>query len=94
MGFMDVFLTPGTYDFFLVGGGSGSPQPVGKTSAIWGGSGGGSGGYTFTEKGFVVDRKINFPVIIGGGGGFGGMYGGEQNGSFGGSGIVIVRWNN
>lgn len=61
-------LYPGTYDFFLVGGGSGSPQPVGKTSSVWGGSGGGSGGYTFTEKGFVVDRELNSPVIIGAGG--------------------------
>lgn len=61
-------LSPGTYDFFLVGGGSGSPEPIGKVSSVWGGSGGGSGGYTFTEKGFVVDRELNFPVIIGAGG--------------------------
>lgn len=46
-------LYPGTYDFFLVGGGSnGNNAPSGPRN----GAGGGAGGYTKTVKGVVIEK--------------------------------------
>ena len=63
----DLTLYPGTYDFFLVGGGSGAPYTPSDSSQV-GGSGGGAGGFTYTEKGFVVERESAINVVVGAGG--------------------------
>ena len=61
-------LSPGTYDFFLVGGGSGASYSSGYESSTQVLHGGGGGGKTLTKKGVVIDHTNNFTVSIGAGG--------------------------
>lgn len=63
----ELTLSPGAYDVFLVGGGSGAPYTPSDSSLV-GGSGGGAGGFTYTEKGFVVERESAINVVVGAGG--------------------------
>ena len=64
MGFMDVFLTPATYDFFLVGGGASGRAS--KDSYNHGGGGG--SGYTTTKKSYLIQNKKVLTVSVGAGG--------------------------
>lgn len=63
----ELTLSPGAYDVFLVGGGSGAPSTPSDSSLV-GGSGGGAGGFTYTEKGFIVERELAINVVVGAGG--------------------------
>lgn len=60
-------LYPGTYDFFLVGGGAGS-RKVPYDSTTYDAVGGAGSGYTITKKNLVIDRKRALTVIVGAGG--------------------------
>lgn len=61
-------LSPGTYDFFLVGGGSGSGWNTNYDSSTSMHKGGGAGGYTRTEKNVQIDTTTSFEASIGAGG--------------------------
>lgn len=64
----ELTLSPGTYDFFLVGGGSGSSydfNDYNNSSSSTGTSGGGAG-YTLTIKDHVVTSSYPISVIVGG----------------------------
>lgn len=64
----DLTLSPGTYDFFLVGGGSGSSydfNDYNNSSSSTGTSGGGAG-YTLTIKDYAINSSYPIPVIVGG----------------------------
>lgn len=64
----DLTLYPGTYDFFLVGGGSGSSydfNDYNNSSSSTGTSGGGAG-YTLTIKDYPINSSYPIPVIVGG----------------------------
>ena len=61
-------LYPGTYDFFLVGGGSGASYSSGYESSTQVLHGGGGGGKTLTKKDVVIDYTDDFTVSIGAGG--------------------------
>ena len=59
-------LFPGTYDVFLVGGGSsGSFGTDGSLTNI---TGGGGGGYTSTHKSLVISDRTECEVVVGAGG--------------------------
>lgn len=61
----DLTLSPGTYDFFLVGGGG--PGFRGRYSEYSDSTGGGGGGgYTYTEKNVVFESLTIGNVLIGG----------------------------
>lgn len=59
-----VFLNPVTIDLFLVGGGGAGGSDARNTVV---GCGGGAGGYTKTEKNFVVTANKGYAVTIGAG---------------------------
>ena len=61
-------LYPGTYDFFLVGGGSGSSWSTNYESDTAMHKGGGGGGYTRTEKGITISTRTEIGATVGGGG--------------------------
>lgn len=58
-------LSPGVYDFFLVGGGASGKYGSGGGAT---GSGGGGGGYTKTHKGISIRSGHTYAVTIGAGG--------------------------
>ena len=60
----DLTLSPGTYDFFAVGGGGGG---CGRYSEK--GGGGGGSGYTKTVIGYSTPNQITCDVVVGAGGG-------------------------
>ena len=64
-------LSPGTYDFFLVGGGGGGGAYYSSTSDDREARGGGAGGYTINGQ-LVVDRGMSFEITVGAGGTAGG----------------------
>lgn len=91
----DLTLSPGTYDFFLVGGGgAGYKGRYSEYSDSTGG--GGSGGKTFTQKAVTVPKLTVCPALVGAGGSqsgitvndsnFSAQAGGGANQSKGGSG--------
>ena len=59
-------LNPGTYDFFLVGGGGSGTRRI--DTSVAGQTGGGGGGYTFTQNTVEILAKTDFTVSIGAGG--------------------------
>lgn len=91
----DLTLSPGTYDFFLVGGGgAGYRGRYSESSDSTGG--GGAGGKTFTQKAVTVPKLTVCPALVGAGGSqsgitvndsnFSAQAGGGANQSKGGSG--------
>lgn len=91
----DLTLSPGTYDFFLVGGGgAGYKGRYSESSNSTGG--GGAGGKTFTQKAVTVPKLTACPALVGAGGSqsgitvndsnFSAQAGGGANQSKGGSG--------
>lgn len=91
----DLTLSPGTYDFFLVGGGgAGYRGRYSEYSDSTGG--GGAGGKTFTQKAVTVPKLTVCPALVGAGGSqsgitvndsnFSAQAGGGANQSKGGSG--------
>ena len=91
----DLTLSPGTYDFFLVGGGgAGYKGRYSEYSDSTGG--GGAGGKTFTQKAVTVPKLTVCPAFVGAGGSqsgitvndsnFSAQAGGGANQSKGGSG--------
>lgn len=91
----DLTLSPGTYDFFLVGGGgAGYKGRYSEYSDSTGG--GGAGGKTFTQKAVTVPKLTVCPALVGAGGAqsgitvndsnFSAQAGGGANQSKGGSG--------
>lgn len=91
----DLTLSPGTYDFFLVGGGgAGYKGRYSEYSDSTGG--GGAGGKTFTQKAVTVPKLTVCPALVGAGGSqsgitvndsnFSAQAGGGANQSKGGSG--------
>ena len=61
-------LTPATYDFFLVGGGSGSTYDFNdyNNSHSATGTSGGGGGYTTNIIGYEITSEYPIPVVVGG----------------------------
>lgn len=59
-------LSPGTYDFFLVGGGGSGTRRT--DTSVSGQTGGGGGGYTFTQNAVEILTKTDFTVSVGAGG--------------------------
>lgn len=59
-------LSPGTYDFFLVGGGGSGTRRT--DTSVAGQTGGGGGGYTFTQNAVEILTKTDFTVSVGAGG--------------------------
>ena len=57
----ELTLSPGTYDFFLVGGGSNGNNSQGGSND---GAGGGAGGYTKTVKGVVVEKTTSMISVL------------------------------
>ena len=63
-------LSPGTYDIFLVGGGSGGHSKWSSASVNELSGGGGGGGYTKTYTGVEITvTQSQIPVVVGAGGG-------------------------
>lgn len=59
----ELTLSPGTYDFFLVGGGSNGNNSLGGSND---GAGGGAGGYTKTIKDVIIEKLTPMiPVLVG-----------------------------
>ena len=91
----DLTLSPGTYDFFLVGGG-GAGYKGGYSESSDSTGGGGAGGKTFTQKAVTVPKLTVCPALVGAGGSqsgitvndsnFSAQAGGGANQSKGGSG--------
>ena len=64
-------LSPGTYDFFLVGGGGGGGGYRDTKNSKTYGAGGGGSGYTKTEKDVKLGKVENIEILIGAGGSYG-----------------------